>query len=304
MILIVGASSDLGRATARRLLAAGERVRTMGRAPEKLADLAAAGADVVRGDLCDPASLARACAGVAGVLAAAAAFESAGGNVPAAVDDLGNRALIDAACAAGVRRFVLISIHDASATHPIDIFRAKYRAEEYLRASGLSYTILRPAALLEKFVALTGDMIQKSGKALLFGRGVNPIGFVAVEDVATLAVLALTSDALRVRRIEVWGPEPVTFIQIAQAVDRALGRHSPQRHIPRALLRLLSVAARPFSPRLARMAASGYLMDTGDLRGDPTALLAEFPMAMTRLETVAQRMYGAHGAATPEAARR
>ncbi len=232
--------------------------------------------------------------------ASAAAFASAGGNVPAVVDDLGNRHLIDAARAAGVQRFVLISIHAASASHPIDIFRAKYRAEEYLRASGLGYTILRPAALLEKFVALTGDMIRQSGKAMIFGRGANPIGFVSVEDVAALAVLALTSDALRGRAIEVWGPEPVSFLQIAAAVDRAMGRHSPQRHIPRAMLRLMSVAARPFNPRFARMAASGYLMDTTDLRGDPSALLAEFPMAMTTLEAVAQRMYGTPGAVVPE----
>ncbi|HEV2235475.1 MAG TPA: SDR family oxidoreductase [Ktedonobacterales bacterium] len=292
MILIVGASTDLGKATARRLLAQRQRVRAMVRAPAKLRDLAAAGAEVVPGDLRDPASLARACAGVDGVLAAAAAFDSARGNTPAAVDDLGNRHLIDAARTAGVKRFVFTSVHNASATHPIDLMRAKYRAEAYLRASGLSYTILRPAVLMEKFVSLTGDAIQKSGKALIFGRGANPISMVSVEDVATLAVLALTGDALRGRAIEVWGPEPITFTQIAAAVDRALGRHSPQRHISRAMLRLMGVAARPFSPRFARMAASGYLMDTTDLRGDPSALLAEFPMVMTRLEAVAQRMYG------------
>jgi uncharacterized protein YbjT (DUF2867 family) len=293
MILIVGASTELGKATARRLLAQGLRVRALGRSPEKLADLAAAGAEVVRGDLREPASLVRACAGVDGVLAAAAAFDSAGGNTPAAVDDAGNRYLIDAAHTAEVKRFVLTSVHNASATHPIDLMRAKYRAEEYLRASGLSYTILRPAVLLEKFVFLTGSAIQHSGKALIFGRGENPISMVSVEDVAILAVLALTGNALRDRAIEIWGPEAVTFTQVAEAVDRALGRHSPRRHIPRPLLRLLGVVARPFSPRFVRMAASAYLMEVTDLRGDPTALLAEFPLRMTDLETVAERMFGA-----------
>jgi uncharacterized protein YbjT (DUF2867 family) len=302
MILIVGASTELGRAAVRRLLAQGQRVRALARAPEKLADLAAAGVEVVQGDLRKPASLARACAGADAVVAAAAAFMSSSRNTPNAVDDRGNRHLIDAARAAGVRRFVLVSVHNVSATHPIDLMRAKYRAEQYLRSSGLTYTILRPAVLMEKFVALTGDSIQKSGKALIFGRGENPISMVSVEDVAALAVLALARDEMRDRAIEIWGPEPITFMQIAEAVDRALGRHSPRQHIPRAMLRLMSVAARPFNPRFARMSASGYLMDMTDLRGDPAELLAEFPLRMTDLETAAQRMYGA--ASAKEAVRR
>jgi uncharacterized protein YbjT (DUF2867 family) len=293
MFLIVGASTELGKATARRLLAQGQHVRALGRAPEKFADLAAAGAEVAQGDLLDKASLARACAGMDAVLASAAAFISAGGNVPAKVDDLGNRDLIDAARAAGVKRFVLTSIHNASTKHPIDIYRAKARAEQHLRASGLSYTILRPAVLTEKFVFLTGDAIQKSGKALIFGRGENPISMVSVEDVAAVAVRALTTDALHDRAIELWGPEAITFTQLVEAVDRALGRHSKRQHIPRGMLALMRVIARPFSPQFARQAASGYLMDTADLRGDPGPLLAEFPMRMTDLETVAQRMYGA-----------
>src|SRR5689334_17922493 len=111
-ILIVGAGGRLGGVVARRLLAEGTPVRALSRTPAKLADLRALGADVVAGDLRDPGSLARACAGVDVVLAAAHAFVgNAGGNVPTAVDDAGNRHLMDAAQAAGVRHFVLTSIH-------------------------------------------------------------------------------------------------------------------------------------------------------------------------------------------------
>ncbi len=58
MILIVGASGRLGGAVARRLLAEGQPVRAMSRAPAKLEDLQALGAEVVAGDLRDPDSLA------------------------------------------------------------------------------------------------------------------------------------------------------------------------------------------------------------------------------------------------------
>src|SRR5579872_3719215 len=102
MILIVGASGRLGGTVARRLLAEGRPVRALSRAPERLADLARPGAEVVTADLRDPASRARACAGTRMVLAAAHAVVGKGDNQPRAVDDAGNRALIDAARAAGV----------------------------------------------------------------------------------------------------------------------------------------------------------------------------------------------------------
>lgn len=63
MILVVGASGQLGETIARQLLASGEAIRAISREPENLAELKAAGVEVVKGDLRDAESLARACAG-------------------------------------------------------------------------------------------------------------------------------------------------------------------------------------------------------------------------------------------------
>ncbi len=64
MILIVGGTGDLGSATTEKLLAQRKAVRVMTRTPAKAAALQAMGAEIVQGDLRDPASLRRACAGV------------------------------------------------------------------------------------------------------------------------------------------------------------------------------------------------------------------------------------------------
>jgi len=93
MYLIVGATGQPGSLVARKLLADGQPLRAMSRTPAKADALKELGAEVVQGDLCEPASLARACQGVNKVLAAAHAFEAQGNNNPQTVDGAGNRTI-------------------------------------------------------------------------------------------------------------------------------------------------------------------------------------------------------------------
>ncbi len=60
-----------------------------------------------------------------------------------------NRQLIDAAKVAGAKYFIFVSVQGASPDSPLEFFRIKYRTEEYLRASGLNFTILRPSAFMD-----------------------------------------------------------------------------------------------------------------------------------------------------------
>ena len=191
MILIVGASGRLGSVVARLLLAQGKAVRAMTRTPLNLAHLQEIGAEVVSGDLRNPASLLSACQGVDQVLAAAHALVGQGDNNPHTVDDAGNRHLIDAARTAGVKHFIFVSVQGASPTSPLEFFRIKYRTEAYLRTSSLSYSILRPCAFMDLWAQLIGQPIIEQGKTTIFGRGNNPINFVAVEDVARFVSIAL-----------------------------------------------------------------------------------------------------------------
>jgi len=137
MILIVGANGFLGREVAKLLLSKNEKVRLLVRTPAKVDDLNQAGAEVIQGDLIDPASLTHACHGIDRVLAAAHSIVGKGKYKSEPVDDAGHRALIDAAKVAGVAHFVYLSILGASPNHPIDFFRTKYHIEEYLKAGGL-----------------------------------------------------------------------------------------------------------------------------------------------------------------------
>src|SRR6266700_2726090 len=114
MILVAGGTGNLGRCLVQLLLADGLRVRVLSRDPARAARLGD-GVDVVAGDVRDPGSLLAAMDGVTTVLSAVHGFAGPGGVTPESVDRLGNFNLIAAATAAGVRRFVLVSITGASA---------------------------------------------------------------------------------------------------------------------------------------------------------------------------------------------
>ncbi len=300
MILIVGASGRLGGTIAKRLLAQGKAVRLMTRTPSNLVHLKQQGAEVVSGDLRNPASLLSACEGVEQVLAAAHALTGKGDNNPQTVDDAGNRQLIDTARAAGVKHFVFLSILGASPDAPVEFFRIKYHTEEYLRASGLSFTIIRPSAFMDLWAQLIGLPILEQGKTTIFGRGNNPINFVAVEDVARFVCIAFENSRTRNEVIEVGGPENLTLNQVAETFERVSGRQAKKRHIPLPMMRAMSILMQPINPALSRQIRLGVFMDTANLCYDITEMSRTFGVQLTTMEDVAHRFVTSAGSASSD----
>ena len=289
MILIVGASGRLGGTIAKRLLAQGKAVRLMTRTPSNLVHLKQQGAEVVSGDLRNPASLLSACEGVEQVLAAAHALTGKGDNNPQTVDDAGNRQLIDAAKAAGVKHFIFVSVQGASPDSPLEFFRIKYSTEEYLRASGLSFTILRPSAFMDLWSQLIGQPVVEQGKTTIFGRGNNPINFVAVEDVARFVCTACEDPGACNRVVEVGGPENLTMNQVAEIFERVSGHQAKKRHIPLPVMRMMSILMQPINPALSRQIRAGIYMDTSNLCYDMAETASAFGVQLTPFEEVARR---------------
>jgi uncharacterized protein YbjT (DUF2867 family) len=180
MNLIIGATGNLGGSVSRLLLNAGKSVRAMTRTPEKAEALKKLGAEIVIGDVRDRQSLDQACQGIEKIFAASHSFEGKGKSSPQIVDGQGNRHLIDAAKAAGVKHFVFTSALGARPDHPVDFYRIKYQTEQYLQARGLNYTILRPAAFMDSWAEMIGRPIVDQKKVTIFGSGRNPVNYVAV----------------------------------------------------------------------------------------------------------------------------
>ncbi|MFP3394400.1 hypothetical protein SB782_37115, partial [Brevibacillus sp. SIMBA_076] len=79
----------------------------------------------------------------------------------------------------------------------------------------------------------------------------RPIPFVSAADVATVVARAIDDLSVRGRVLELAG-EAVTMTELAQALQAERGWHGRLRHVPRPMLRVLSVVARPVSPAFAR----------------------------------------------------
>lgn len=284
-VLIVGATGVEGSLTTMKLLAQGIAVRAMTRTPAKAESLRQLGAEVVQGDLRDIGSLRRACTGVDKVLAAAHSLLGRGAAASYYVDQLGHQQLIDAAAAAGVQHFVYTSIQGVTPLSPVPFIRMKYLVEQYLQASALPYTILRPSAYMEWHAhEFIGKAILGQGRATIFGKGDNPRNFVAGEDVANYAVLALTEPPAVGQIIEIGGPANWSNNQVAALYSQLAGRPVHITHVPLALLQIMSPLLKPFHPGLSQVMALSILTDTADMTFDPTPTLAQYPVPLTRLE--------------------
>jgi uncharacterized protein YbjT (DUF2867 family) len=294
VILVAGGTGRLGRIVVQRLLSAGEQVRVLSRQPGRSGQTGSSGAlELMVGDVRDRQAVARAVAGARVVISVMSAFGMKG-VTPREVDLHGNLDLIAAAeSTAGVERFVLVSVRGASAQHPLELARMKYGAEQRLRQSKLAWTILRPSTFTETFQQILCAPLLAKGRTVVFGAASNPVNFVSVEDVARFVELAALTDQLQGAVTDLGGPQNLSLVQFVETFAAALGVGGAIRHIPRALLRLLSLVARPFNRTFARMAGAGVLMDTTDMAFDATELSRRYPhIHLTTASQVALRDYG------------
>lgn len=277
MILIVGATGVLGSALSKQLLTLGEQVRVMTRTPEKAGELKNMGAEIVRGDLRDPASLWRACVGVETVVASAHSIFGRGLEASKYVDGQGHKDLIDAAKKAGCRRFIYVSMQGVE-SNPTPFARFKYEVEMYLQVSGLRFAILRPTAFMETHAhTMIGQPILETGKVTLFGQGDSPRNFVAVDDIVAYALLALNGRADNTT-IEIGGPDNLTNMEVVALYERLAGRKAKVSHVPRGVLRVMSGVLRPFHPGLSQVMQFSLWADTSDQTFDPAETLKQYPL--------------------------
>lgn len=264
MIAVAGGSGRLGTRVVRRLAARDLPVRVLTRDPARARHLSDFAAEIVTCDVRSRASTRAALRGATTVLSAVHGFAGPGRVSPQSVDRDGNAHLVDAAAEAGAD-VVLLSVVGAAADNPMELFRAKYAAEQHLRASGVDWTIVRATA----FVELWAEIMKKP---IVFGRGENPINFVSVDDVAAAVERAVTDRGLRGQVIEVGGPADLSFNELAALLQQVRGRPAKVRHVPPWVLRAMAP--------LARQARAAIAMDTLDMtfRPGPGPALAELPV--------------------------
>lgn len=281
MILVVGATGDLGGKVARILLAQGRPIRILVRAQANYQPLAEAGAQVVLGDLKQRDSLDAACQGVETIITTANAVARGGEDTVQAVDLAGNRHLIDAAKAAGLRQFIFVSMLTADPKSPVPLNQAKGCTEDYLRESGIPHTIFAPNGFMEMmFGAVVGMPAMMGRPVTIVGAGRRKHSFISVGDVARFLCAAIDNPAAINQKLVLGGPQALSFRDAVAIYEWVLGHQ----------LHVRSVAPGEPVPGLPPMFAQVLAaLDTYDSPIDMTETAGAFDIGLTSLEEVARR---------------
>src|SRR5438445_37449 len=149
VVLVVGGTGMLGGQIVQQLLARGKRVRALVRPTSDTESLRTAGVELVSGDLMDADSLPQALDGVDAVVTSAAGYTRHTPGDTIETDHTGNRNLVDAAAASGVRRYVLTSILSCHEAPDVPHFWAKKLAEDHLAERGVPFVSMRPGAFVD-----------------------------------------------------------------------------------------------------------------------------------------------------------
>jgi uncharacterized protein YbjT (DUF2867 family) len=292
MILVAGATGLVGREVCRLLRERGKPVRAMVRKssnPQVVDDLKKRGAEVVFADLKDPASLQAVCRNVQSVISTASSTVSRQeGDSIDSVDRQGQILLIDAAKAAGVRRFVLISFNHQKAPASCALTEAKNAAEQHLMKSGMEYTILRAGVFMEVWLSPALGFDAANGKATIYGTGKNPISWISLFDVAAFAAESVDKPGKQI--IEIGGPEALSPLEVVRIFEETTGRKFDVQHVPDEALQAQRDAAT--DPMQHSFASLMLYYAKGD-RIDMSRTLSQFPIRLKSVRDYAQHVKAA-----------
>lgn len=209
MIVVTGATGNVGQPLVRMLAAAGEQVTAVSRRPLEVD--APEGVRHRQADLADPESLRPAFDG------ADALFLLIAGSG----EDLNPGAILDAAKSGGVHRIVLLS-SQITGSRPEAASHARLRAfEDTVRQSDPAWTILRPSGFASNAFQWIDPVRSQRTIAAPFGDIRLPV--IDPTDIAEAAAAVLRDGDHAGRTYELTGPEPVSPREQAQAIGGALG---------------------------------------------------------------------------------
>jgi uncharacterized protein YbjT (DUF2867 family) len=226
MILVTGATGNVGSAVVAELTAKGTPFRAFVRDEQRARARLGSDVELAVGDFDDPGSIARALDGVEAVFLSSA-------DQPNKVAH--ETAVIDAARAAGVRRIVKTSTVGAEAVSPLPPFDWHGRIEAHLEASGIPSVVLHSYFYMTNLLS-SAEPVRQMGK-LFAPLGGAKIAMIDPRDTGAVAAVALTDDEYDGKILDLSGPETITYEQVAEELSATTGGSVEFVNIPDAAAR-------------------------------------------------------------------
>jgi len=251
-VLVAGATGMLGNAVAAALHGSGARVTSLSRSPVRAEALKGIVDHIVLGDATRPDTLRGVFDGVDSViscLGAPMAFSGGDRRSFRQLDTVANLNLIGAARAAGVRRFVYVSLLVRPAWSATVYARAHEEVVDALTRSGLSYGVVRPTGMFPIFDPFL--TMARRGIAWIPGDGQAQTNPVHPSEVAEACLQAMTTS--HASSTMIGGPEILTRQEIVELAFQAVGTRTRILHLPPRALLAGSALLRPIHPRLSEV---------------------------------------------------
>jgi len=291
-VLVTGGTGFVGPRVVHALRARDHDVRALVRRPQRGAQLAGWGAQLVAGDVTDPASLRAAVEGCTHVVHLVAIIKGRPQDFDRVMTQ-GTRNLVAAAKDAGVSRFVLMSALGTTETTKdlVPYFAAKWAMEHDVTTSGLEHTIFRPSftfgrggGVLPTFV----KQVRYAPVVTVIGSGQQRVQPIWIDDVAAHFSRALDTPAAANKTFEIGGPDIVTWDELYRTIAKVLGKRRPLVHVP---ARVASAGARatqwlPGAPLTADQVA---MIEAGDNVVTNTDAVHTFQLPLVPLEDQIRR---------------
>jgi len=250
-VFVTGATGFVGRAVIHALRASGATVRCLVRRGSERDLRGLEAIERVEGDILIRRGLADGIAGCDAVIhlvgiirehpAAAATFDL--------VHAQGTRNVLEAAAAAGVRRYVHMSALGTRPGARSRYHQTKWAAEESVRASGLDWTIFRPSIIYghgDGLVTMLATMVRRLPVVPVIGGGRQELQPVAVQHVAEGFARALTIRETVKQAYEVGGPDRVSMLELLDRIGEILGhRRIIKFSVPLGLMRPMARLLHP-----------------------------------------------------------
>jgi uncharacterized protein YbjT (DUF2867 family) len=275
-VYLTGATGFVGKHMLERLLAEGHAVRAAVRDPQKASLAKRAKIEFVAGDIVEGTGLDQGMQGCDAVIHLVGIIVEKGTNTFERVHHLGTRNVVEAAKRTGIKRFVHMSALGVRANGVAPYQTTKWKGEEEVRQSGITFCILRPSLIFGEGDGFVTQMMATMRSAPLLrpvpGDGTPKFRPIAVEDVTTCFERALTYEAATNQTVELGGADELTLNEVLEEIARCAGVRKPAVHIPMPVMMAGATVALkllknpPVTVDQLRMLREGSTCDIGPMK--------------------------------------
>jgi NADH dehydrogenase len=239
-VFLTGATGFVGKHLLERLLVEGHAVRALVREPQKAGSAEDGKAELVAGDVVEGTGLDEGMQGCDAVIHLVGIIVEKGTNTFERVHHLGTRNVVEAAKQTGIKRFVQMSALGARADGLAAYQTTKWKGEQEVRQSGIPFCILRPPLIFGPGDGFVTQMMATMRSAPFFrpvpGDGTPKFRPIAIEDVTTCFLRALTTEAATDQTIDLGGADELTLNEVLAEIARCANVRKPAVHIPMPLM--------------------------------------------------------------------